>query len=229
MVILEVFDSSTYIEGMDRCYVPHYGDIPLVVTINGHDLILVGSSPDIFEGSSLLVGEKQVLRIPESLSHDSSALNSSALNSSAGASSVVESEREEQSDTKRSLESPFAKETSAKENGLDGINPEGEVRNKSSIRCIEVREYNLETLDLITRYSSDNEIPEIPIVGGDSGVPSVNMYEVFEKDRFFEMTRLEQFAKHLAAQSGSGVVFIPAAISLDQLLDELQSQLPWCH
>lgn len=219
MPVLEVFDSSTYIEGMDRCYVPHYGDIPLVVTINGHDLILVGSSPDIFEGSSLLVGEKQALRMRESLSRNSSAVDSS----------VVEVEREEQSDTKRQLKSPFVKETFAKENGLDGVTPEGEVRNKSSIRDIEVREYNLETLDLITRYSSDNEIPEISIVGGDDGVPSVNMYEVFEKDRFLEMTRLEQFAKQLAAQSGSGVVFIPAAISLDQLLDELQSQLPWCH
>ena len=199
---------------MDRCYVPHYGDIPLVVTINGHDLILVGSSPDTFEGSEFLLGEVPVGQRQALCIQDPQSFHSSK----------GDSRREEPSDTELFLEEPFLEGAFAK-----GAVPEGDAQNQSSVRDVEVREYNLETLNLITRYDSDNEIPEMTIVGGDDGVPSVNMYEVCEKDRFLEMTRLEQFAKHLAAQSGSGVVFVPAAISLDQLLDELQSQLPWCH
>lgn len=194
---------------MDRCYVPHCGERPLVVTINGHDLILVGSSPDIFEEISLLSGHEQ-----RACTKDSLSLRSLEQ----------DPEKPENSDTKRSVRFPFFE---AK--GFDAKALEDEVQNQSSIRGVEVREYDLEALDPITRFGSDNNILERTIVGGDDGIPSVGRYEIYEKDSFVEMTRLEQFAKQLAAQSGSGVVFISAAISLDQLLEELKSQLSWCH
>jgi hypothetical protein len=37
---------------MPSCYIPYVGDGPLVVSINGHDLLLVGGDPEVFEESA---------------------------------------------------------------------------------------------------------------------------------------------------------------------------------
>ncbi len=220
---------------MSRCYVPYFGNVPVVVNINGHDLVLVGTSPDVFEETALL-GEEALGSQP--LIEDQSVVSTDSGLSSGFTRDDSESNRVSTSGDDHEGASFPPKEEEAVRTPVC-------LKKKREERKLpidfEVREYDLEALDWSgsdsispeSDQSSDDaliqEIRGIPILGGDDGIPSPESFAGFNEESFLEVQRLEQFAKSLAARSGSGVVFIPAAASLEEIFAELQAQLPWCH
>jgi len=227
---------------MSRCYVPYFGNVPVVVNINGHDLVLVGTSPDVFEETALF-GEEALGSQP--LIEDQSALieDQSVVSTDSGLSSGFTRDDSESNRVSTSGDDHEGASFPPKEE--EAVRTPVCLKKKREERKLpidfEVREYDLEALDWSGSDSispesdqlSDDaliqEIRGIPILGGDDGIPSPESFAGFNEESFLEVQRLEQFAKSLAARSGSGVVFIPAAASLEEIFAELQAQLPWCH
>ena len=170
---------------MKSCYVPYSGDTPLVVTINGHDLILVGLEPEVFEESSLLTYEDDLdIEVREY------ALDEMKLDEMKSESEDSESETEEQPEEDEEVDL-------------------------------------LEELAPVIEELNAAEFQNLNVVGGDDGAPSP-IQEVEGIPLGTEATKvLEQFAHRVALESGSGVVFVPSAASLDDVLTSLEGQLPW--
>lgn len=192
---------------MKLCYVPYQGGAPLVVNINGHDLILIGLDPDVFTESSLLTdyGHSEIG------SPDPSEENEAPSSDyEENAFELREYEIQgEGGDQQEESESDFFEESD-----LDGSDdPSGE--DLDGDEPVAGRDY--------------------AILGGDDGEP-LSLEEQGDymgilgqpADARF-MKQLEKFAHKVAYESGSGVVFVPEAVSLDEVLLSLEGQLPWLH
>ncbi|MCB0330710.1 MAG: hypothetical protein KDD70_13640 [Bdellovibrionales bacterium] len=132
---------------MERLYIPYVEGGPLIININGHNLLLVGVDREVFENSSLFDAE---------------------------------------------------------------------------VCDAEVVEYELDEVPAAIEYSTPSEFGPFVVRGGDDGVP-------FPDSESGSDGRIALFAQQIAVESGSGVVVIPPSISLDQLLVQLEQELPWCH
>ncbi|MCI5064919.1 hypothetical protein MRY87_04250 [bacterium] len=208
---------------MNRCYIPHNQEGPVVLSINGHDLVFIGCDPEVFEESDVLSRSESKLDLQE---YDIDDYEIQALPEDNAELSFESSTDFADLERERLLQLLKEKGVLGGDSGIPDNAAHGEAAHGEERRSDEE--------DL----SSENELLDEDLAEDEFDEEFDEEFELDDDPSFEELVssdeavlsqQVELFARDIARKAGSGVVFVPPQISLDELIETLEQELPWCH
>jgi hypothetical protein len=205
---------------MNRCFIPFFGEEPLTIQVNGHDLVIVSFDESAFEDSDIL--NSDLLDIIEDDFHDVKSPTKDIWSQKKVEIRTIDLENIELNKSFR-MKSTLKDIKAAKDNIF------------SKLELAQVKASNIDRLSadkgnyLEEFIAEDNEAGSDlnqPILGGDDGRPEPITFQ-FGEDIAVPGHLVRNLAMKVAEQTRSGVIFVPPSVSIDMVLNELSEQLPW--